>query len=336
MLAIDQGLPAGAKPGTHRAILKVADQPRRRTDGSRTTVRSNFLPFNVLTICLAIYCDTTLPDTGNISGSRDIGGWIASDEQQVSAQANSDTTPVCQAEVSSRDRSSSHQRLLRRQTGLDEQLQFAVKACSVKRAAIGSICPCQKWHLGRFELTDGLSGDSVTGKAISAADQESRFKLADISCGEVWREPGIGHQRCPAWDTSGALQHGERGDHKGVMLGHKATKIRLRRLIYEEVCQRVNANFDGVTGLLIGGDMHNRQFPALVGGPDNSRHRLLAEGRERSAHAPAIIVDNLDIIRAFDNASSDKLLGLVRSIDCGNGQAILGKVPTWCGDARAC
>ena len=77
--------------------------------------------------------------------------------------------------------------------------------------------------------------------------------------------------------------------------------------------------------------MNHREFLARVGGGDHRFQCRLAECWEIQPKRLAVVIDNLDIVRAFGDARIHKSLGLLRRGERRNGNPIFCAVAARCG-----
>src|SRR5215472_16909670 len=79
--------------------------------------------------------------------------------------------------------------------------------------------------------------------------------------------------------------------------------------------------------------MHNSKLFSPMGSLNHRRQRLLAErGPGLTCRIGTIIIDNLDVVRAFLDPGVDEGLRLSRFGDRRNREAVLGSMPTGSGD----
>src|SRR6266700_4508977 len=120
-----------------------------------------------------------------------------------------------------------------------------------------------------------------------------------------------------------------------MMLGDERGKFRVGRSINEKVRQPIGAGFDGGLCILKRANVHHGEFAALMRCRDYRRHDLLADGWYGDPIGLAIVVNDLDVVRAFGYACVDESLRLVRRRDGWDGHAVFGAVAVRRGDQGA-
>src|SRR5262249_32538196 len=95
--------------------------------------------------------------------------------------------------------------------------------------------------------------------------------------------------------------------------------------------QSIRSRLDRITGPLKRADVGDGQLATLVCGGDDRSHCCLADRWNAHAIRFSVIIDDLDVVRAFGYSSIYKSLGFVRSVDRRNLNTVLGAV-----SARSC
>jgi hypothetical protein len=122
-----------------------------------------------------------------------------------------------------------------------------------------------------------------------------------------------------------------------MMVSYQAPDIcPIGHLIKEQVRQHISSNFNRIACRLVGKDMDNSQLSAQMSSCNDSSQRLPAHVLEGSTTAFAVIVHDLDIIRAFRDAGVNKLLSLLGSIDGWDGEPELGAMTAGRSDHCPC
>ena len=203
---------------------------------------------------------------------------------------------------------------------MHEEFQLAVQARAVGSARIGRVGAGEDRHV-RAKLTHGVLGDGI----IRRRPRQRRKSPVqfDLPTGrEKWSNGRVPRQcvaTAPARDT---LEHRKRRDCKGMMRRHKPAKARIRRAVNEKVRQAIRPRLDSLARVLQRADVHYREFLARMGGGDHRLQCLLAKRREIKPECLAIVIDNLDVVRAFGDACVHKGLCLLRRGQRRNGQPI--------------
>ena len=102
-----------------------------------------------------------------------------------------------------------------------------------------------------------------------------------------------------------------------------------------KMCTRPSAPSARAARALSAQNVDDAELLSRVGGLDQSRKRLPSDRRVRQADFPAVVVDDLDVIRSLGNPGVNECLSLAWSVDCGDPQPVLRAMSPRGGRERA-
>jgi hypothetical protein len=157
--------------------------------------------------------------------------------------------------------------------------------------------------------------------------REATLEVLGVFGADVRRELRVFGDLRAAVAISDGLENRQRRHHERLVAEDELREVRVRRPVDEQVCETVGAGVDRVARAGEVADMHDCQLVAGVCGIDQRLHRRLVDRRELDSVRVAVVVDDLDVVRAFRDSRVDPRLGLGRRRERGDRHAVLRTVP---------
>jgi polyisoprenoid-binding protein YceI/osmotically-inducible protein OsmY len=138
--------------------------------------------------------------------------------------------------------------------------------------------------------------------------------------------PRVGHKRSAAGDLARGLRQRHRRHHEGAALAGQGDEAFVDDPVGRQVGQAVGAGLQRVARLPQRPDVHDRQPPARVRRRDQRLQRRPIDRGDGMPEGAAVVVDDLDEVRALGDARVHHRLGLRRRCD-GRDVDVLRAVP---------